>query len=263
MTDDARVSLVDAVHDTARRHIVSMSGGKDSSALAIYLRTHYPDTAFEFAFADTGAELPELYEYLDKLEAFLDVKINRLKAAKAKDGESAFDAMLAQYKGFLPAPHARWCTRELKIKPLDAFCGDDPAYQYIGIRGDEGHRGRKNNAKYSLKDNIRCVYPFMDIGYKLNDIMRTLDESGLGLPEFYKWRSRTGCYFCFFQQNSEWQGLLKNHPDLFAKAEAYEQANDGVHTWRYRGGLDKIREMDVQEKLPGFDEAVGCHICHL
>ena len=103
----------------------------------------------------------------------------------------------------------------------------------------------------------------MDIGYKLNDIMRTLDESGLGLPEFYKWRSRTGCYFCFFQQNSEWQGLLKNHPDLFDKAQEYEQANDGVHTWRYRGGLDKIREMDVQEKLPGFDEAVGCHICHL
>ena len=263
MTDDARVSLVDAVNDTARRHIVSISGGKDSSALAIYLRKNYPDTKFEFAFADTGAELPEIYDYLDKLEAFLDIKINRLRSAKAKEGESAFDAMLAHYKGFLPAPHARWCTRELKIVPLDAFCGDDLAYQYIGIRGDEGDRGRKKNARYSLKENILCVYPFRDIGYGLADVMRTLNESGLGMPEFYKWRSRTGCYFCFYQRNSEWQGLLKNHPDLFAKAEAYEQANDGIHRWRYAGTLDQIRDMDVQEKLPGFDEAVGCHICHL
>ncbi|MFZ1474384.1 MAG: phosphoadenosine phosphosulfate reductase family protein, partial [Anaerolineae bacterium] len=47
------------------RHIVSLSGGKDSTALAIYMRDRIPDV--EYVFCDTGEELPETYEYLDKL----------------------------------------------------------------------------------------------------------------------------------------------------------------------------------------------------
>lgn len=260
--DSSKRSLHDAVRDSSRRHIVCISGGKDSTALAIFLKQAYPDVPFEYAFADTGAELPELYEYIERLEDFLGVDVTRLRSAKASPDESPFDAMLRQYNGFLPSHFARWCTRELKIKPFDAFCGKDLAYQYMGIRADEKHRGRKKNAKYSMKKNILCVYPFIDRNMSLPDIMRVLDDSGLGLPEFYKWRSRTGCYFCFFQKNSEWQGLLEHHPDLFELAESYEDGKKG-YTWRYQGSLDQIRNMDVQEKLPGFDEAVGCHVCHL
>ena len=47
------------------RHIVSLSGGKDSTALAIYLRDRIPN--LEYVFCDTGEEIRETYEYIDKL----------------------------------------------------------------------------------------------------------------------------------------------------------------------------------------------------
>jgi len=58
------------------RHILSLSGGKDSTALAIYMRDRVPQ--MEYAFADTGEEVPETYEYLDKLESYLGKPIVRL-----------------------------------------------------------------------------------------------------------------------------------------------------------------------------------------
>ena len=62
------------------RHILGLSGGKDSSALAIYMRDKVPE--MEYAFCDTGKELPETYEFLERLEAFLGEKIERLNAGR-------------------------------------------------------------------------------------------------------------------------------------------------------------------------------------
>ena len=65
------------------------------------------------------------------------------------------------------------------------------------------------------------------------DILRLLEESGIGLPDYYRWRSRSGCFFCFFQRKYEWVKLAEEHPDLFAQAVDYEQNHsDGRHyTW--------------------------------
>ena len=62
------------------RHICGISGGKDSSALAVYLRDRVPD--MEYFFCDTGAELPETYEYLTRLEVILAQPIARLNASR-------------------------------------------------------------------------------------------------------------------------------------------------------------------------------------
>ena len=62
--------------------------------------------------------------------------------------------------------------------------------------------------------------PFKDDGITKEDVYRILEESGVGLPEYYKWRTRSGCYFCFFQRKSEWVGLLEQHPELFKLAKA-------------------------------------------
>ena len=65
------------------RHICGISGGKDSSALAVYMRNQVPE--MEYFFCDTGAELPETYEYLDRLEVSLGKKIERLNSNKGFD----------------------------------------------------------------------------------------------------------------------------------------------------------------------------------
>ena len=64
-----------AALDGEARHIVPLSGGKDSTALAIYLAQRYGHLPFEYVFCDTGAELPETYEYFERLEHVLVVRI--------------------------------------------------------------------------------------------------------------------------------------------------------------------------------------------
>ena len=193
------------------RHICGISGGKDSSALAVYMRDRVPD--MEYFFCDTGAELPETYAYLAKLELVLGKKIVRLNA------EKGFNHYFEIYRGTLPSPQMRWCTNHLKIKPLEKWVGDDEVISYVAIRSDEGNR----KGYVPTKPNIKAVFPFMEDGIERDDVMRILDEAGLNLPEYYEWRTRSGCYFCFFQRKVEWVGLADKHPDLFQKAIAIEQ----------------------------------------
>ena len=192
------------------RHICGISGGKDSSALAIYMRDRVPD--MEYFFCDTGAELPETYEYLDKLEASLGKPIARLNATKG------FDHWFEVYRGTLPSPSMRWCTKKMKIEPIEDWVGADQAVSYVAIRSDES--GRKGYV--STKPNINAVFPFVEDGIDKDGVMAILEKAGLGLPSYYEWRTRSGCYFCFYQRKAEWVGLADRHPDLFERAVAIE-----------------------------------------
>ncbi|HWA67420.1 MAG TPA: phosphoadenosine phosphosulfate reductase family protein [Mycobacteriales bacterium] len=193
------------------RHVCGISGGKDSSALAIYLRDRVPD--LEYFFCDTGAELPETYEFLNRLEVALGKPIERINAQRG------FDHWFEVYRGTLPSPQMRWCTRQMKIKPLEEWIGDAPATSYIAIRSDE--RNRKGYV--STKPNITAVFPFLDDDIDHDGVMRILSDAGIGLPLYYEWRTRSGCYFCFYQRKAEWVGLHDRHPELWERAVAIEQ----------------------------------------
>ncbi|GGI09357.1 phosphoadenosine phosphosulfate reductase domain-containing protein [Egicoccus halophilus] len=195
------------------RHICGISGGKDSSALALYLRRTRPELDIDYFFCDTGAELPETYEYLTKLEAALGQPITRLNA------DRGFDHWFEVFRGALPSPQMRWCTKNMKIKPIEEWIGDDPAISYVAIRADESNR----KGYVSTKPNISAVFPFVNDGIDHDGVMRILDDSGIGLPSYYEWRTRSGCYFCFYQRKSEWVGLADRHPDLFERAKQIER----------------------------------------
>jgi hypothetical protein len=197
--------------DAKVRHICGISGGKDSSALALYMREKVPE--MEYFFCDTGAELPETYDFLDKLEIVLGKKIERLNARKG------FDHWFEVYRGTLPSPQMRWCTTKMKIEPIEQWVGDDEVISYIAIRSDEA--GRKGYV--SSKKNIQARFPFVEDDIDHAGVMRILGESGVGLPGYYEWRTRSGCYFCFFQRKAEWVGLSERHPDLWERAVAIEQ----------------------------------------
>lgn len=230
--------------DKNTRHVLGISGGKDSAALAIYIKERYPEIheKVEYFFTDTGAELKEIYEFLDKLEAYLGKEIVRLSSGKD------FEHWLKLHNEYLPSPKQRWCTRVMKIKPFEAFVGDDPVISYVGIRADENREGY-----VSTKDTIKAVFPFIEDGLVRDDIFQLLEDT-VGVPEYYKWRSRSGCYFCFFQRQDEWLGLKRNHPELFEKARAFEKRErqkfdwaDGKqeiaghgYTWSSQGSIDEL-----------------------
>ncbi|NJN66150.1 MAG: phosphoadenosine phosphosulfate reductase family protein [Chloroflexaceae bacterium] len=261
------------------RHIVSLSGGKDSTALAIYLRDFIPQ--LEYVFCDTHKELPETYDYLKRLEAYLQHPIVSLNASRG------FDHWLDMYNGMLPSKQVRWCTRKLKIEPFEAYVGNEPVWNYLGIRADENRK-----AYVSTKPTITAVYPFKEHGLVLSDIERILEESGMGLPDYYEWRTRSGCYFCFFQRTGEWIGLKEQHPHLYELAKDYEREKGGEHyTWRDRESLAELERPERMEQarrehqqrleeekrrrpgrtlielqaaaLDAEDDTVGCQVCHL
>ena len=73
------------------RHILSLSGGKDSAALAIYMRDRVHD--MEYIFSDTRKELPETYEYLERISSYLGKEVTRLNA------DVGFDHWYEMYGG--------------------------------------------------------------------------------------------------------------------------------------------------------------------
>lgn len=215
-------------------HILSLSGGKDSTALAFFIRDNMPEIheQIEYVFCDTECELPETYEYLDKIEVFLDKPIKRLKPYMNFDH-------LYQIYNLLPSIRYRWCTIEMKTKVFRKYLYDrlkednGTVNIYIGIRADEAHRAE--NSINSTENFINQIYPFLEHGLQKQDITQILEKNGIGFPDYYKWRSRSGCYFCFFQRKIEWVNLYEKHPDLFKKAMEYEREGSEVRgknfTW--------------------------------
>lgn len=327
------------------KHILGISGGKDSAALAIYLTTNYPKFPLEYYFSDTGKELAETYEFIDSLQVFLGRTVTRLEAAQDSPTDP-FDYFLSMYGGYLPSPQARWCTRKLKLEPFEQYIGDAPTISYVAIRGDENREGyisqkpnvqsifpfRRNiwsqdvinkvlaaetipfltktypqclvepklgaalklatrplSARFKLKQKLEALldidipafnrvvfaylktttypvgmlddFPLLDNEANLgrDDIFRLLDESGVGRPKYYEPipfevngetgfynRSRSGCYFCFFQQKIEWIWLYEQHPNRFQKALAYEK--DGF-TWMQDETLQELVQPERMEQV--------------
>ena len=319
------------------RHVLGISGGKDSAALAMYMKIRHPEIDMEYYFSDTGKELPETYGLISELESFLGKKINRLEANHSH--KNPFDHYLDIYNGFLPSSMARWCTQKLKLEPFEKWIGDDLVISYVGIRDDEDREGY-----VSTKPNIQSVFPFRkhiwsievlhkvlhnshrdqiyrlyqkhgnfnmmeryreiileplsfkylfsqklkdllqlgipafnhvvfdflkDLDYPVSllhdysllenedsiDIKRVFQifkETGVKIPEYYNEvefevngekgkynRSRSGCYFCFFQRKIEWIWLYERHPELFHKAQEYEK--DG-YSWMDNETLEELIE---------------------
>lgn len=222
------------------RHILSLSGGKDSAALAIYMRDRVRD--MEYIFSDTRKELPETYQYLDRIEDYLGKKVHRLNA------DLGFDHWYDVYGGMIPSNHRRWCTRMLKLKPFEQFVGDGPVLNYVGLRADESRTGY-----ISHKPNIIPIYPFRDDGLKMADIIEILHTSGVGMPPYTEWgRTRSGCFFCFYQQKIEWVRLKEKYPQLYDEAKKYERPYEGtgnVFTWSSGESLTDLERPERMEQI--------------
>lgn len=222
----------------ADRHVLGISGGKDSAALAVFVRHNYPELDVEYFFTDTGKELPEVYEFLGRLEGFLGKPILRLNPRRD------FDFWLRQFHSYLPSPQTRWCTRQLKLAPFDHWTrpmleAGDKVISYVAIRADEPYR----EGYTSKHENLTVRLPFRELGIDKQGVMDILASSGVGVPKYYDWRSRSGCTFCFFQQKIEWVGLLQRHPEAFEEAKSYEKSaleHGSPFTWSQGESLSEL-----------------------
>jgi hypothetical protein len=220
------------------RHVLGLSGGRDSAALAVYMRQQHPDLQIEYFFTDTGKELPEVYEFLGRLEGFLGQPILRLNS------DRDFDFWLKQYNNFLPSVQTRWCTRKLKLRPFEDWIrpmleSGISVTSYVAIRSDEEYR----EGYSTRRENLTVKLPFKEAGIDKAGVLEILESSGLGLPKYYAWRTRSGCTFCFFQQKIEWVNLMEQHPEAFEEAKRYEKTaveNGSPFTWSQGESLEEL-----------------------
>lgn len=228
----------------ADRHVLGLSGGKDSAALAVYMSLHHPEIELEYFFTDTGKELPEVYEFLGKLEGFVGRRIHYLNP------DRDFDFWLRKYNHFLPSAQTRWCTRQLKLQPFKNWIkpsldAGDRVYSYVAIRADEEHR----EGMVAQHENLIVKMPFRENGIDKAAVFDILEGSGLGLPKYYSWRSRSGCTFCFFQQKIEWVRLKENHPEAFEDAKSYEKnalEHGSPFTWTQG---ESLSDLEAPERI--------------
>lgn len=219
-------------------HVLGISGGKDSAALAVYMSLNHPEIDIDYFFTDTGKELPEVYEFLGRLEGLLGKSITRLNPHRD------FDYWLRAFHNFLPSPQTRWCTRVLKLEPFREWIkpwldAGDEVYSYVAIRADEEHRSGMRDGN----PHMHVVMPLREAGIDKAGVYEILDSAGLGLPAYYEWRSRSGCTFCFFQQKIEWVNLLEHHPEAFQAAMAYEKTaveSGSPFTWSQGESLAEL-----------------------
>lgn len=191
------------------KHIVCISGGKDSTAMALRLRDLNPTIPFVFICTPTGDELPDMERHWVHLETLLYAPIVRLVDEKYP---TIYD--LIDHFQMLPNFRARWCTRILKIETAQSFYNENkPAKIYVGLRYDEG--GRQGNKLFDA--DIDQVFPMREWKWGINHVMAYLDKRGVAIPR------RTDCAMCFYQRIGEWWNLWHYYLQEFLKIEAIEK----------------------------------------
>lgn len=240
------------------KHIIALSGGKDSTAMALRLREIYPKREFIFFCTPTGNELPEMKRHWETLENILGQKIHYIKNKTLSFWIDYFQA--------LPNWRQRWCTRLLKIEPCLAFLKQfaTKPILYVGLRVDEEER------KGIYSNEVTTKFPLREWGWGINEVTNYLKEKNVCIP------IRTDCAFCYAQRTSDWWYLWKNNHDLYLEAANLEKKLG--HTFRspnkYKKWGKNLLELKnlfetgkiplgASNQIPLFEEIQPCRVCRL
>lgn len=215
-------------------HVVSFSGGKDSTAMLLgMLERSMPIDAI--IFCDTGMEFPEMYDHIDLVEKRIQRPITRLKA------ELSFEYYLSETPCAKTArlgyqwssPLSRWCTRVLKDEPKAAYLrtvGEGRSViEYVGLAADETRRMER---KCNRKENKR--YPLADWGMTEDDALRYCYDHGYDWGGLYRRHKRVSCWCCPLQSLRALRSLYRYHPALWRRLRAMDdrEIERGCRTFR-------------------------------
>jgi 3'-phosphoadenosine 5'-phosphosulfate sulfotransferase (PAPS reductase)/FAD synthetase len=214
-----RIHIPDAVRSGDVRCVVSASGGKDSTATILALRE--ADVPACHVFADTGWEAPETYAYLDTLRARLGIAIDVVGV------EGGMVEKIHKRAGF-PARMQRWCTRELKLKPLRAYHDEieaDGGAQtacVVGVRAEESKR-RAQFCEWEDDDTWGGWMWRPILTWPVSEVLAIHHRHGVPVnPLYLRGHNRVGCYPCIFASKEEIRLVAEHTPSRIAEIAALE-----------------------------------------
>lgn len=254
---------------TDMNHIVALSGGKDSTAMALRLAEVEPRD-YIYVCTPTGDELPDMIDHWLRLGELLGRPLVPVTTGKSLSG------LIRHFKA-LPNNRMRWCTRMLKIEPYYRWLVEHaPAVSYVGLRADE--EGRQGMSFPEISGSIKVRFPMREWGWGERDVWEYLDKRNVSIP------ARTDCARCYHQTLGEWWRLWHDHADLYENAEAEEawvsKERGRDHTFRnatrdtWPAGLKDLRErfergfvppgtVQTDDLFVGGRRKTMCRVCSL
>jgi 3'-phosphoadenosine 5'-phosphosulfate sulfotransferase (PAPS reductase)/FAD synthetase len=244
---------------SAERHVVALSGGKDSTALALLLAEREP-RKYLYLCTPTGNEPEAMFAHWRKLGELLGSPVVPIMSPGGL-------AACIQKQRTLPNFRRRFCTRILKIEPYRAWLAlNAPATSYVGLRADE--EGRAGGAFGDIP-GITMRFPLREWGMTEADVWAHLNARGVSIPR------RTDCKWCFHQHIGEWWLFWIEDPEGWREGEALETKmgatfrSPGRDTWPV--GMKGLREAFESGRIPKTVEKEmnpqrntgACRVCTL
>ena len=232
------------------KHIVSYSGGKDSTAMLLKMIDEgWPIDEIVFiqimATDTLGAEFPYMYEYLDKVDQYckdrIGIGITRVMHPQGLTFENYFYRQTAKgkNKGRIygwPYTLGAWCNSRLKMIPIDKYFNAQGEHtRYIGIAVDEPKRLARLEANE--------IAPLAEWGMTEADCLEYLKEKGF-YNELYDDFKRLGCWFCPKQNLKSLRVVRKKYPELWEQMLEWDK--DSPNSFRADGRT--VHDLDVKFK---------------
>ena len=220
-------------------HVASLSGGKDSTAMALYLMEQ--GIEFNPLFYDTGWEHPAVYEYIENDLPRILGKPVRAVEGKVPDlpeeiepialefesrlGRRSAMVRLCLYKGMFPGRLQRWCTQYLKIEGLKKALKEyDAPVNCVGVRAGES-AARSKLPERELSTSLDCMVWRPILSWTKADVIAIHNRHGIAPNRLYlQGAERVGCWPCIFSRKSEVRFIAETDPERIAIIRDLEEA---------------------------------------
>lgn len=233
-------------------HVVSLSGGKDSTAMLLKMLENKMQIDC-ILFCDTGLEFPTMYEHLDRLEKNIERQITRIRAdetfeylmfdkpIKRKSNSPVVKKYGAGLLGYgWAGARMRWCTSKLKDVPRERFLRElrkkYNVVEYVGIAADEQYRLERERNK-----NSNHRHPLVEWNMTESDCLEYCYSKGFDWDGLYDIFHRVSCWCCPLQSLAELRQLYAHFPDLWEKLKEWDK-----RTWRKFRADYSVEELEVR-----------------
>lgn len=237
--------------------LVSFSGGRTSAYMLRRILDEGLRPDVYVVFADTGKERAETYAFVRECSTRWSVRVEWV-AYERGEHATPFDALIASRK-FLPFPRARFCTAELKVRPMRDFMrarGYEHWTNVVGIRADEPRRVASLRAP--TRERWENALPLVDAGVSVRDVMAFWRAQPFDL-RLEPWEGN--CDLCFLKSIDKRKRIMRDRPDLAAWWIEKEQQTGVTFRVDVPSYAALMRSLHDQGDLFAGDDLADC-ICH-